>query len=1048
MTVESTTNKAGPYIATGTGGTFPRPFLLRDEDHLRVIRVRDGVEADIVSVGHTGIGEASGEVVIGDGLEPGDRVYLLRDVPNLQTTDYTAQGRVRPDQVEADLDIVVMQLQDIAEKQVRAITVPLSSDRGGSELALDILAVPGLAQKAAAEAAAARDAAMAAAGGRNFATREGLAAAINGGQIVEGQMFAVRGVPAQRDAAYSGDRSALYDLGVDGVRLIGDVILSDWWLDGSTGDKSALIQAMNTYADANYPSGVAGCGLRLAGRIDLANQITLGTTRTGTSKTFSIDASAAVFNYIPGGNLASPDVTCGIIVRNCARSLIQFSQVLCNHIAGGIQVDRCTNSLFDGMDLNKFKTVGLWVRGNVSEDSPGTSAGSVFTKVTGTEWSNSEPEFQDSASYQAIGILNESHDVRFVAAHIGWCGLPIDNRAGSCEWDMCHPFNGNATGNGFRDGPMAFRNSGNSGVNIYNMYGDNGYIVDLTGGLNIDGLQMLDYNSRLEAPYVRVNSNPPALPHTVGQVTNCRTSLGFFDMSPQGNFDRQQEPIVILMMGQSNASGHPDSVDSQASLLIEPGVYQFTANTFTTREDLGWVPGQWNLIPFATGNGSGQPPNIAIAAANSLRRIMGREVYVICLAETGANIERFMKPATLSANGWSTDFNRWPQINAALSSALASVPGRARSHVDYFMWHQGEANGGNSAEGYADRFRALVADLVSANHVSNAGTVIVGGALRDGQAAAGMIASAWGDHILPNLTYGAFASASGLAHVGSTNHFTGLSLETFGKRYAWAAMRAPSNLRYSSDAMVSSKARIETSSKITRYITETGTPDDEWIKAGNASAEVVQRIWPGSGDPIALRYRQGRMTAVNHKTGLGDFRVSVNHRTGISSDGTEGALVFHAGDVEVGRFQGDRDFIPGFDGSQSMGEAGKRWSAIYAATGSINTSDENDKQDILSITDAVLDAWADVQFVSYRWWDAVAEKGEDARQHFGVVAQQIHEAFAARGIDAFRFGLLCRDEWIEEDGTPRERWGVRTDQCMVLEAALTRRTITRMAAAE
>ncbi|WP_265499920.1 hypothetical protein [Paracoccus beibuensis] len=57
MTVESATNKAGPFEVAASFGTFPRNFLAQDETHVRVIRVRGGEETDLTSgVGHTGIG--------------------------------------------------------------------------------------------------------------------------------------------------------------------------------------------------------------------------------------------------------------------------------------------------------------------------------------------------------------------------------------------------------------------------------------------------------------------------------------------------------------------------------------------------------------------------------------------------------------------------------------------------------------------------------------------------------------------------------------------------------------------------------------------------------------------------------------------------------------------------------------------------------------------------------------------------------------------------------------------------------------------------------
>lgn len=149
MTVESTQNKAGPFNVTGTSITIPRNFLVLDEDHLRVIRVRDGIESDLTAgVGHTGIGDASGTVVISAGLQAGDKIYLLRAVPNLQRSDYNAQGRVRTDQVEDDLDLLQMQIQDVVERQGRALTLSVSTEIDGEEALQAAIEAPAYASQA------------------------------------------------------------------------------------------------------------------------------------------------------------------------------------------------------------------------------------------------------------------------------------------------------------------------------------------------------------------------------------------------------------------------------------------------------------------------------------------------------------------------------------------------------------------------------------------------------------------------------------------------------------------------------------------------------------------------------------------------------------------------------------------------------------------------------------------------------------------------------------------------------------------------------------
>ncbi|MGC4252425.1 MAG: tail fiber domain-containing protein [Sphingobium sp.] len=149
---------------------------------------------------------------------------------------------------------------------------------------------------------------------------------------------------------------------------------------------------------------------------------------------------------------------------------------------------------------------------------------------------------------------------------------------------------------------------------------------------------------------------------------------------------------------------------------------------------------------------------------------------------------------------------------------------------------------------------------------------------------------------------------------------------------------------------------------------------------------------------------------------------------------------------------------PGTDNSYSLGDGTYRWSVVYAATGAINTSDAREKQDVAPVDDALLDAWADVQWVQFRWIGAVLDKGDGARIHHGAIAQQVRDAIDARLGEgaAVRFGLLCFDSWDgeaelrDEEGLivragreAGDRWGLRYDQCFAIEAAYQRREIAR-----
>ena len=105
---------------------------------------------------------------------------------------------------------------------------------------------------------------------------------------------------------------------------------------------------------------------------------------------------------------------------------------------------------------------------------------------------------------------------------------------------------------------------------------------------------------------------------------------------------------------------------------------------------------------------------------------------------------------------------------------------------------------------------------------------------------------------------------------------------------------------------------------------------------------------------------------------------------------------------------------PSVNNTYSLGSASFLWTEVFAANGSINTSDREQKQNIEPIDEAVLRAWGNVNFCQFKFKDAVEKKGDAARIHIGVIAQEIKSAFEDEGLDPFAYGVLCFDEWDDQ----------------------------------
>ncbi|UJW84615.1 DUF2793 domain-containing protein [Devosia sp. SL43] len=153
--------------------------------------------------------------------------------------------------------------------------------------------------------------------------------------------------------------------------------------------------------------------------------------------------------------------------------------------------------------------------------------------------------------------------------------------------------------------------------------------------------------------------------------------------------------------------------------------------------------------------------------------------------------------------------------------------------------------------------------------------------------------------------------------------------------------------------------------------------------AGNGHQIKINKN--AAGDTASLLYQtnwSGR--AEMGLAGDDDWRLKV------SPDGSSwvSAVVVNA---TTGAATVAATFRPATDNAMTLGGSGARWSAVWAATGTIQTSDIRQKTDIAP-SDLGLDFIMGLNPVRYRWVVGGNEDGEaraGRRTHYGLLAQEV-----------------------------------------------------------
>lgn len=121
-----------------------------------------------------------------------------------------------------------------------------------------------------------------------------------------------------------------------------------------------------------------------------------------------------------------------------------------------------------------------------------------------------------------------------------------------------------------------------------------------------------------------------------------------------------------------------------------------------------------------------------------------------------------------------------------------------------------------------------------------------------------------------------------------------------------------------------------------------------------------------------------------------------------------------------------------------------RWKRVYAADGTIRTSDKNCKAEIHHITEAYENMYMEIEPVTYRYKNIYAYDDHD-RTHCGVISQQVNEAALNNGLSSMSFAGICKDTLdTPMPNGQTELWSICYDEFIGLNIHMTQKAHHRI----
>lgn len=109
-------------------------------------------------------------------------------------------------------------------------------------------------------------------------------------------------------------------------------------------------------------------------------------------------------------------------------------------------------------------------------------------------------------------------------------------------------------------------------------------------------------------------------------------------------------------------------------------------------------------------------------------------------------------------------------------------------------------------------------------------------------------------------------------------------------------------------------------------------------------------------------------------------------------------------------------FGPLGDNTQFCGWTLGRWNSVWAANGTIQTSDQREKSQLRSPSEAELECAIELAGMGgfYKWLKDINEHGDMAKEHHGHIAQQVVATMEKHGLDWTQYEFVRLDVWDEQ----------------------------------